>query len=162
MSRVQKIQSTVREQRRALKETNSVKLSRMEDLERHDFTGTVSTNATRNLSTGRKMAKNIAKCAVITTSVTLDVVGPLWHLLWAVHWLSLMQSLHFDACLYLHNASCNSQRHRHIYHCKLLFVTERRELKMVWKHWIEKHFSFKRKNKKDYYYINCVFPWEKL
>lgn len=162
MSRVLKIQSMVRERRRALKETNSVKLSRMEDMERHDFTETVSTNATRNLSTGRKMAKNIAKCAVITTSVTLDVVDPLWHLLWAVHWLSLMQSLHFDACLYLHNASCNSQRHRRIYHCKLLFVTERRELKMVWKHWIEKHFSFKRKNKKDYYYINCVFPWEKL
>ena len=81
MSRVQKIQSMVRERRRALKETNSVKLSRMEDMERHDFTGTVSTNATRNLSTGRKMAKNIAKYAVITTSVTLDVVGPLWHLL---------------------------------------------------------------------------------
>ena len=75
MSRVQKIQSMVRERRRALKETNSVKLSRMEDLERHDFTGTVSTNATRNLSTGRKMAKNIAKCAVITTSVRLGRCG---------------------------------------------------------------------------------------
>lgn len=157
MSRVQKIQSMVRERRRALKETNSVKLSRMEDMERHDFTGTVSTNATRNLSTGRKMAKNIAKYAVITTSVTLDVVGPLWHLLWVVHWLSLMQSLHFDACLYLHNASCNSQRHRHIYHWKLLFVTERRELKMVWKLSLSKE-----KKKKDYYYINCMFPWEKL
>ena len=75
MSRVLKIQSMVRERRRALKETNSVKLSRMEDMERHDFTETVSTNATRNLSTGRKMAKNIAKCVVITTSVRLGRCG---------------------------------------------------------------------------------------